>query len=289
MPRSVEKDTTYRRHYSWGEWVQAARDNLGTALRESRSIGPADSWGGGIDTLWTGEEAIDAAEGAGYTAPIEEVANMLRHIETDIGDGMHNQFVSTYDVAGGAVDVGRFLSGDPECMQVSMPMKVMRTGRVIKVAVPVGYQADISAETIKARGVAVMALVDAFAQMQHPVEVIAVRAGYGSRQRFCWTITVQPSDEPLNMGRMLFALAHPAMTRKMAFTIAHGEDHNYKRTFSVPGSYAMSPRTAYIEDLDINVENSIILPELTSNYGWSEKESVAWIKAQLEMIKEGAV
>ena len=175
----------------------------------------------------------------------------------------------------------------------------MNTGRVVKIAVPVCYPSTVHANTVKARGSAIMALVNAFTMRNHPVEIHAVLAIHGNgdqrknyngeklegkQPRLAYSIRVQEVNQPLHMGRIMYALAHPTMLRQIGFAAEHGEDADIRSTFSIGGSYGHASYAAEINDLNINVENAIILPPLMGNGGWSEQESVKWIIEQLEMI-----
>lgn len=284
-----------RREYTWTEWIEvvkAQRPNLPRHVAENVNFA-----NGGDPDQWLGDGSVDDAiryaEGEGWRAPIVDSERLVAHIETDLGMSMVNDFVTTYDVAGSEVDMGRFMAGEPECMIESLPMKVMRTGRVIKIAVPVCYPSTMRAETVKARGAAVMALVNAFAMMQHPVEIYAGISFEGDKHgskkdRLSYSIKVQDADQPLNMGRVMYALAHPTMLRYLGFAAEHQEKEEAVSSFSIGGSYGHPSYAMQIEDLNINVENAIILPPLMSNYGWSEEESVVWIKQQLTMIQKGS-
>lgn len=282
---TLGKDYVHRA-FDWQEWCDYSEQGA-KHPRFADKLG-ADDWDGG----WNFSDTIDHARTDGYSDAIPDAKQLLTRIETDLGEGMVQGFVQVFDVAGSEVDMGRYMSGIPECMAESVPMKVMRTGRVIQVAIPVCYSSDIHAETIKQRGAAVMALVDAFAMMQHPVEIYAVDARHGhtrkSANRFSYTIKVQGADEPLNMGRIMYALAHPSMLRKMGFAANWNEDAEFVERFGIGFGYGTASYDARIEDLDINIENAIILPTLTSNYGWEEESAVKWIRKQLTMIEEGA-
>lgn len=292
----MTKAIDIRREYSWTEWIECVRENH---HKLPEHLGEPSTWTSGSDkALWLGDgssaASIEYAAGEGYRAAVLDGETLIRHIETDLGSAMVNDFVTTFDVAGAEVDMGRYMAGEPECMVESMPMKVMRTGRVIKIAVPVCYPSTIHAETVKKRGAAVMALVNAFTMMQHPVEIyagIAIqgdRAVGGIKHRLSYSIKVQDADQPLNMGRVMYALAHPTMLRHLGFIAEHQEDAAAQSAFRVGSSYGHPSYAVEIDDLNINVENAIILPPLMSNSGWEEAEAVAWIKSQLKKIEEGS-
>jgi hypothetical protein len=51
------------------------------------------------------------------------------------------------------VDVGRWLTGEPECMYSFVPMPNERMGRVVKIFIDYGASASFSAEFIRQRGI----------------------------------------------------------------------------------------------------------------------------------------
>lgn len=280
MPRGRGESLRVRREFSWGEFLDVVEEHRG----QYRSWNDASSFNG----FTTVDQALEMGRTTGYQDAIPEATELLKHIETDLGMGTINTFESVFDVAGSEVDMGRYLTGIPECMQEAMPMKVMRTGRVIKVLVPICCAATVPESTIRARGAAVMALVDVFAQAQHPVEIYAVHAiGAGTRQHLSYAIKVQESDQALNMGRIMFALAHPSMLRQLAFHATHMENVETQREFCIGSSYGFPGYGATIDDVNINVENAIVLPEL-HGHGWGKDESIRWINEQVRMISDHA-
>lgn len=281
MPYKHGPNLRIRREFSWGEFVDTAeqhKDRYSGWYRE-------DDFG----HYTSGDAALEMARGEGFKDAIPQAKELLTHIETDLGMAEINSFETAFDVAGSEIDMGRFLTGVPECMRESQPIKVMRTGRVVKVLVPVCCGAFINSSTMIARGSAVMALVDAFAMMQHSIEVYAVIAiGAGTNAHLSYAVKVQESDQALNMGRIMYALAHPTMLRKLGFAAEHMESPEVQSRFSIGGSYGYPGYETGLDDVDINVENAIVLPALNSNSGWSKEESVRWINKQIQMIRDHA-
>jgi len=65
-----------------------------------------------------------------------------------------------YDVAGGEVDIGRYLAGEPESMVEYALQPLSRAGRVLRLQVEVSQSWRVAAATIRAIGNAVVALAD---------------------------------------------------------------------------------------------------------------------------------
>lgn len=281
----------YRRNFTWQEWLQAARDHGPSTTSGSNPGNDPDNgsaWAGG-----SFNNAVELAE-HGWDDAVTQVEELLRSINTDIGEEHTTTFTSTYDVSGSEVDMGRFLSGEPECMVESVPLKVMRTGRVIKLIVPGSISARVHQDTIMRRGAAVMALVDAFSRMQHPVEVwlgFAVQSYGNWKARNLYMIQVQESDQPLNMGRIMFALAHPSSLRQLCFSVNEDEPLEIREKFGYGyGGHSGYGRPSYAvtaEDANLNVENTIVLPVLDYGETWTKDFATNWIETQLKRITEG--
>jgi len=271
--------------FTWDEFLTRVTTN-GPSIASKGGRGNSD-WAGG-----TYKQALEMATDKGYTSAIAEAEARVAAIETDIGEGMNSSFQAVHDTAGAEVDIARFLAGEPECMIESTPIKVMRTGRVIKVAVPVCYPSTIDPQTVLDRGAAIMALVDAFSRMQHPVEIWAGCAIHDShhstpRKRLVYMVKVQSADQPLDMGRIMYALAHPTMLRQLFFSAEEQEPPAHHRTFSIGSGYGTAPYDLRPSDFtDTDVHNVIILPPLMSNGGWNVDQSARWIEQELRRVTD---
>ncbi len=140
-----------------------------------------------------------------------------------------------HSIAGHCVDVGSFLANEPECFIAQEYEERNYPGRIYKIVCSISFSASISPETIIQRGAMICALIDAIEYAGHRAEVIcndasAVRdyAEYrqGNRKNEGWleiSVTVKKSSQPLEMTDLAFCLAHPAMLRRIMFSVAEIE------------------------------------------------------------------
>lgn len=131
-------------------------------------------------------------------------------------------WTTVMDVQGGAVDVGAFMTGEPECMQDSVPMRVSKLGRVVTIVLSLSVSAAVKKKEIEKRGQYYVALV-----------TMLQRAGYGVDLWLDCTIecatdekasmmyhAMEPGDV-VDVQSLMFMLAHPAMLRGIVFAAWH--------------------------------------------------------------------
>jgi hypothetical protein len=240
---------------------------------------------------WAGcshAEALRRARSEGYAEVLPEVEQLVGAIDQQITtERFQTTFQTTFDVTGSEVDLGRFLSGEPECMVESLPIRIARRGRAVRIVLPVNYSATVEPDQVRRRGAAVMALCDVLARAQHPLEVWAAVCNTApGGARYACVVKVQDADQPLDAGRLLFALAHPAMLRQLGFAVEEHEKATTRKQFGyVDGGGYGGPSYAVQEgDLPDQYGQTIVLPELQPRDKWELPQAVAWVNQQLECI-----
>lgn len=275
--------TKVHRTYEWTEYLAEAK----RGHKEAEGRHGSDEWAGG-----THAQAFKLAR-EGYHAAVVDAERLAHKVEDTVAlDLFQTTFTSSYQVAGAEVDMGRFLSGEPECMIESEPIRISRQGRAVQLAVPVAMVNRIPEETVRRRGAAVLALVDVLSRAQHPMEIWAVLCmGNSSRAtaRLVYSVRIQKADEPLDIGRVMYFLAHPTVFRRLGFSVMDLEQDEQDRSlFDVGTGYgtfadhdACSIRP---EDLPEITGNTIIMPPLWGGERWDDEESIAWVTEQIGRI-----
>lgn len=280
-----------RREFSWLEFLDTAKAHgVSGAYPDADYVRPGFTNGASFnDALRMGYED-------GWMPESPNVANLLGYIETDLKDSMVSGFDWTFATSGMRVNVPRYLNGNPECMVKAMPLKVMRTGRVIRLYVPATYPGKADERQIIGRGIAIMALVEAFSMLQHPTEIVAGicnHGGRGDRMRTAYLITVQQATDALDMSRIMFALAHPAFARQLGWSVKETCPKANEMGYHGGGGYGHPSRAIEPDDYQgaMADENVIVLPDIDSDrMDWTnEPKVVDWIKGQLKRIEEGQV
>lgn len=286
------------KEFSWLEFLDTAKAHGASGSATEANAVKRGITGGRIEYFFHAsfEDALDMGYGDGWMPESPKVDELLRYVETDLGDSMHQSFEWSFATNGSRVSVPRFLSGSPDCMIKAWPLKVMRTGRVIRLYVPATYPGSVNTSQIIGRGIAIMALVEAFSMLQHPTEIWACICNHETKGKFrtAFMVNVQGATEPLDMSRNMFALAHPAFARQLGWAIKEAcTPKEYLETFGYEagGYYGSNSREVIADDYsDMYDENVIVLPSIDNDrFDWTdEPKIVEWIKSQIARIQEGS-
>jgi hypothetical protein len=140
--------------------------------------------------------------------------------------------IQVSSIAGYNVNVGNFLANDPECFITHEYDERNYPGKIYKIVCSISSSAAIGPEVIIQRGAMICALIDAIEFAGHRVEVICndamsassydtTRKGQNKDQGWLEiSVTVKKSSQPVEMTDLAFCLAHPAMLRRMMFSVA---------------------------------------------------------------------
>jgi hypothetical protein len=245
---------------SWREFLDAASAPPTTRHGDSR----------GVDTGWHGaswEEALELATD-GWPLALEETDVTVAELRESAGlSHAVTVLEPTWDVTGSEVDVGAYLSGVPECMVDAVPRQVSRRGKVITFVVPGGYSNTIEHHVIINRGLALAALCSAIIDAGHSVEVWSGFAGYlplaGTRHRYCGMARVITAGEPFDVGRLIFAVAHPAMLRRLWFGVWDAQPTAVSTAMAL-ANYGLPPYALEATDLPEEITDPYVFPYLTA-------------------------
>lgn len=188
-----------------------------------------------------------AAEGWNFY--LERSLALTDKVIDEIKDETTKDWVPTWDVSGSVVDMGMYVTGEPECMIDFPPTEISKVGRVVTLCVSLSVSAMMDADMMVRRGVVINALTEILAQRGLGTEVWADisyqgSAGYSHSQR----ILLKGTNDTIDHSRILYALANPSMFRVLSFAAAFGLPGMWRKTCSVGSTYGMVGRT--IQDLE---------------------------------------
>jgi hypothetical protein len=173
-----------------------------------------------------------------------------------------------WDVTGAEVDVGVYLSGVPECMVDAMPREVSARGKVITFVIPAGYVNTVEHDVIINRGLALATLCTAIIDAGHSVEIWSGFTGRltlpKAELRFRSLARVISAGEPLDIGRLIFAVAHPAMLRRLWFGVWDAQPPEVAAAMR-DDRYGHGPYDCRAADLPSDITDPYVFPFLKEN------------------------
>ena len=185
-----------------------------------------------------------------------EVDAQLDELVEHINDAFGEFYVSEHSTSGAFVDMGRFVTGEPECMVSFVSEPQARMGRVVKIVVNGVVAGGVHADLIKKRGIAVLALVDTIHKLGVGIELWWEESMVGGKQEFSTLVKLHSSEEPMDINSLMFSLAHPDMLRRLQFSVQEQHKKWKEQGAYTGGGYGhvrdlMSPRHC---DYDVTIE-----------------------------------
>lgn len=193
-----------------------------------------------------------------------------------------------HDVEGHAIDISRYVDGEPECwLKFENVIQEAEAGnRLIKISFNCSVSSTVSRETIIARGATIVALIELLEYAGHRVELTLVFANGRMFDRqsnrppiMSSFIRIKDFDQNVNLTQLSYALAHPSVLRALMFSFMEIAPEAVRVMVGVPDAGYGTPRDILDEDKgDIHI---------CHGYGespqWTNKESAEkWILEELK-------
>jgi hypothetical protein len=216
-------------------------DRLQAARRESR--GSKVSRDGHFDVNWYGgvtfDEALSLAE-SGWPEGAARVAKLSASIVSRVAPHATSATSAVqYDVTGQWVDVGLFLSGEPECFGYETQDESRLSSPVVRLAFNCSSSSSVTAEKLARRGIVAAAAIDVLESAGRRVEVLLLHGEtyFGGEKEYHSVTRLKDAGQPLDIDKVAFALGHAATLRRIGFAVAEGAgiDIGRCRPCAVPG------------------------------------------------------
>lgn len=124
------------------------------------------------------------------------------------------------DVCGDFPNVGRFLSGMPNCMSRRVVQDGLRRP-IIRIDINCTYSASVRSERIINLGAGIATVIDEIESSGYRVEVVVYYLSKMDGKHVGPSVIIKHADQALNMADLIFYMAHPTALRRLAF--AHWE------------------------------------------------------------------
>lgn len=231
-------------------------------------------------------EARRGDDGANLAKVEAEVADILAEVELEIP---RPDFERVWDVAGSEVDIDRYLAGEPECLIEYPPLHVAKAGRSIRLIVSTALSGGVSAEVVRARGAAIIALCDALAARQHPLEVwitdssTKVGQTLGAGQRLVYSVLVQSPQDPYDRAKVLYAVSNADVQRQLCFACYDAITPEENALYQVNAAGRGAPGRARTDDVP-DAHGEPILLDTIQPEQWKAGSAAEWVKGQLRAL-----
>lgn len=271
MVKYTDKEPQVLTFQSWGDAVAYARTTERTpgSGRSSDRSGDGE-WSGNTRDL---EHALAIAE-SGWKEGRERVQAMTQRLEIRMVNRIVRQEIM-FETEGMDFELGRYLSGEPEFWFKPQDAQIAdyQGTRHVKIVVNICASSGIPGACLEARGSAAAALVNLLEYADCRVELWTMDC----RGEFAWECKIKSYDQPLDLDRVAFALAHPASLRRMGFKISETADASIAKSVGNHG-YGV-PRLRTHPDASITLAPAQLW---NGDVQWQSPESVeTWVLAQL--------
>ncbi len=238
---------------------------------------------------WTFQEAMDLAR-YGWHDGLRQVKDVDKKIVFVVPDqmGLHYERDVEYDVAGGSVDIGRYLTGMPDCMRhVKPPREHAFPTRIQKIFIIDTTHRNTKTSEIINHGYTVYQIVEALELTNIRTELIYVHATnkqYAETQTdyyfFETYITLKKPEDVICPEKIIFALAHPSMFRRLVLSGWERESFFTRMTF---GFHSGAHYGTYIEGWTppLSMAKDALIIQ-----GYDHKKEMRQLKEQVQKLVE---
>lgn len=159
---------------------------------------------------------------------------------------------SRFDVSGSYVDMGRYVSGEPECMVDTIIETTPVTKPVVTIVMNVVASGGVPHEELTKRGKLVVALVKAIELSGRSTELwadITIANKWASATKHARIrAIVKRASAPLDMGAAMYAYTCPSMLRVLGLNAMHHLDETDRETFHVGAGYGYPAEDVHVAD-----------------------------------------
>lgn len=204
-------------------------------------------------------EAIEIARN-GWSKAIEEAEKFISSLDHDFAKQKRRK----HSLAGGHVNIGRMLSGNPVCMTRRTKQK---GNQIITLIIEADVLAQIDASMISKRTYCIAAMVILLERAGFRCEVVAHSGAVSEFNKIRPKVEVsiacvlKQATEYLDLNSIVFALGHPSFLRRFLFALAAVNIENKKLWSNAMGwpRVAFKNHPYHIQHLNTAIENKITL------------------------------
>lgn len=170
---------------------------------------------------------------------------------------------------GEMVEPGEYFAGNPECFYTQEIVEQKKP--VVKIGLHVSISWTYTSQDLINRGGAMLSLIEMIENQRINTELWGIILSTTKRKRLCYEVCIKKSSEPFDIDKLAFILAHPAMFRRIGFSLMECDTSEVRELHNVPGYYGR-----YSETLESNEYD--LIPEYSPNSFKTKEKARTWIK-----------
>ncbi len=270
---------------------ESVRESVRYAESKARAGWTSHEYGSGFTGTDTFQEAVDLAMN-GWSTERPKVDALLEPLRERLAEKLDLVSHRIHDIVGYEPDIDRFLDGEMESMWEDIHIEAPHQGKVFTLLVSGSVSGGVSTETILKRGVAIIALVEAFqicgCDLEIWVENSVTSFDYqrDAEGSYCpeWSslTRVHRAGDNLDINELMFPLGHPAWQRRLSFGMREGEPQEVRDSFGFNNHGGMGS-TADLLCVDVVNPSFTITRGGTSRHSQLlDRDPLAWILSTLE-------
>jgi hypothetical protein len=190
-----------------------------------------------------------------------------------------------WDVVGDTVDIPSWIQNQPDHWQTFRDVVREGTGRrVFRLLYNMAASAAVETDVMIAKGAAITALALALERAGHSIDIELCQSSEYGNTSYEVYVPLKAADQPLEVGRIAYALAHPAVFRRLAFSVREKDAaslHEFKTNLG-RGSMMPAEVKHKKKHADILIEKSLLGEPQWTN----APATIAWI---LQTLKEQGI
>lgn len=251
--------TVFLRYYEdWADFVSSAELIILQADKERKYNGHScaslqsgnKSWYG-TDTL---EETIRLAK-HGWPDGLGKFRDLRNNLDIQELLPFSRRLLTSKDVTGDEVDVGLYLSGEPENMITMYDETLAQRGKIVRLIPSWSINCFYGGDQIIYWGVGVLLAVETLIKLGYSVEInlaFSVSSGYDILERY---VPILHPGEPIVLDTLVFMLVNPSVLRRLRFAADECESPRLREEFgffdNAGYGYPQEPRCPPEHDLII--------------------------------------
>lgn len=226
--------TYHIRHY--GDWLEFVSD----AEKVSSGRDGSDFNGMSCSSLqsgkreWYGTDSLNEAINLachGWPEGRENVRETRKRLQVEKLFPHAQRIIRNIDTSGDEPDIDLFLDGEPEHMVTINEAINPQHGKVLRFIISRSGLADVSANKMVRRGVAVCIALEALIMMGFAVEITIAFAAEEDGCQYEQYVPILHAGDPVNLDTMAFMFLQPAVLRRLGFAAKECESENIRRIF----------------------------------------------------------